>query len=438
MQTAFVELADALCASIEGNEQLLLGFSGEQSDFVRLNHNKVRQAGSVEQRVLRISLVHGQRHSSASIVLSGDQEADLSRGKQSLHALREQIPFLPEDPHLLFNEEVSSSSFEGPNDLPSAADAIDQVVEAGEGLDLVGIWASGGIHQGFANSMGQRNWFSTHSFNLDWSVYHQTDKASKNGYAGTSWDEDELRRRMMKARTELEVLRRPARTIEPGAYRVYLAPSALEEITGLLSWGGFGLKAQRSKRSPLLRAVQGETQLDKRFNLSEHTGAGLTPDFGESGFRKPTRTPLFRDGVYAEPLVSPRSSKEYGVPTTGGQEAPASLELEGGTLERDQLLSELGTGVWINNLWYLNYSDLPACRMTGMTRFTTLWVENGEIVAPLNVMRFDDSFYRIFGDGLAGLTRERELLLSASTYGKRSTSSSLLPGALVDGFRFTL
>lgn len=438
MQTAFVELADALCASLTGNEQLLLGFSGEQSDFVRLNHNKVRQAGHVEQRILQISLVQGRRHSSATVVLSGDQASDVARGNQTLRDLREQIPLLPEDPHLLFNEEVSSSDHKGPNDLPAAADAIDEVVAAGEGLDLVGIWASGGIHQGFANSMGQRNWFSTHSFNLDWSVYHRADKASKNGYAGTSWDGEELLRRMAKARAELEVLRRPARTIEPGSYRVYLAPSALEEITGLLSWGGFGLKAQRSKRSPLLRAVQGETQLDTRFNLSEHTGAGLTPDFGESGFRKPSRTPLFKDGVYANPLVSPRSSKEYGVPTTGGGESPESLDLEGGTLERDHLLAELGTGVWINNLWYLNYSDLPACRMTGMTRFTTLWVENGEVVAPLNVMRFDDSFYRMFGDGLAGLTRERELLLSASTYGKRSTGSALLPGALIDGFRFTL
>jgi len=102
------------------------------------------------------------------------------------------------------------------------------------------------------------------------------------------------------------------------------------------------------------------------------------------------------------------------------------------------VLKELGTGLWINNLWYLNYSDRPACKMTGMTRFATLWVEGGEVVAPVNVMRFDDSVFRILGEGLVDLTAEPQLMLSAMTYGKRDMGSSCLPGALVDGFCLTL
>jgi len=440
MQSDFETLADDLCASIPGHEVLLLSFDGETSDFVRLNHGKVRQAGRVEQRVLNLQLVHGSRHSSAAVVLSGDHAADTSRCLATLSELRSQLPLLPEDPHLLFNAEVSSGTHVGANTLPDAADAIDEIVAAGEGLDLVGIWASGGVHQGFANSLGQRNWFTTHSFNFDWSLYHQADKASKNSYAGTEWDSDEFARTMAKARTELDVLRRPARTIEPGAYRVYLAPSAVDEITGLLSWGGFGLKALKSKRSPLLRAAEGKASFSASVTLSEHTGAGLSPDFGPSGFRKPARTTLFENGAFSQTLVSPRSGAEFGAVTTGasGREAPQSLEMEAGDLSTDDMLQSLGTGIWVNNLWYLNYSDLPACRMTGMTRFATLWVEDGEIVSPLNVMRFDDSVYRMLGEGLVGLTRERELLLSASTYGKRSTDSALLPGALIDGLRFTL
>ena len=37
--------------------------------------------------------------------------------------------------------------------------------------------------------------------------------------------------------------------------------------------------------------------------------------------------------------------------------------------------------VYVNNVWYLNYSDRSACRMTGMTRFATFWVEHGVIQA---------------------------------------------------------
>ena len=73
-----------------------------------------------------------------------------------------------------------------------------------------------------------------------------------------------------------------------------------------------------------------------------------------------------------------------------------------------------------------------------MTRFATFWVEDGEIVAPLQVMRFDDSAIRLFGDGLVALGAESELGMSTSTYFRRATGSTRVPGALVDGFRFTL
>ena len=104
----------------------------------------------------------------------------------------------------------------------------------------------------------------------------------------------------------------------------------------------------------------------------------------------------------------------------------------------DDVLSELDTGVYVNQLWYTNYSDRAAGRITGMTRFATFWVEGGQIVAPLNVMRFDESIYRMFGENLLALTAERDFIPDSETYEARTTSSMRLPGALIDNFRFTL
>ncbi len=73
-----------------------------------------------------------------------------------------------------------------------------------------------------------------------------------------------------------------------------------------------------------------------------------------------------------------------------------------------------------------------------MTRFATFWVENGRIAAPLNVMRFDETAYRALGENLLALTADRDFLPSSETYGGRSTDSVRLPGALIEGFRFTL
>ena len=73
-----------------------------------------------------------------------------------------------------------------------------------------------------------------------------------------------------------------------------------------------------------------------------------------------------------------------------------------------------------------------------MTRFASFWVEGGEIRAPLNVMRFDDSAYRMLGSELEALTRERDLILQGGTYGARNTMATRTPGALLRDFALTL
>jgi predicted Zn-dependent protease len=102
------------------------------------------------------------------------------------------------------------------------------------------------------------------------------------------------------------------------------------------------------------------------------------------------------------------------------------------------VFSTLDTGLYISNLWYCNFSDRNHCRITGMTRFACLWVEQGRPVAPVNVMRFDESIYHILGDCLEGLTREHEYILDPGSYTWRSHASARLPGALVNDFTLTL
>jgi predicted Zn-dependent protease len=178
--------------------------------------------------------------------------------------------------------------------------------------------------------------------------------------------------------------------------------------------------------------------LASTVSLREHHARGLAPVFTGSGFIKPEQVQLIESGRYKDCLVSPRSAMEYASVTNAGSEYPCALDLAGGDLAEEKILSELGTGLYINNLWYLNFSDRNACQLTGMTRFACFWVEDGEIQAPINVMRFDDSVYDLFGANLLSLTSERDFILDASSYGQRSNSSMELPGALVKAMCFTL
>lgn len=434
MKARFFELSELLFKGLEGKEVLLCNFGGERSDFVRFNQAKVRQAGSVEQSAITLRLLRGQRQASATV--TGNEIEDL---KSMLARLRETLDALPDDPWLLINEKPQSTSSERRGVLAPAQSVVDSVVGKAKGHDLVGFYAGGTIYRGFANSLGQRNWHEVDSFNFDWSLYREGDRAVKTSYAGFEWEEGIFAEKLAAAAEQLALLGKARKQILPGEYRAYLAPRALDELVGLLSWGGFSARARATRQSPLLRMQEGQ-RLSPKIYLFERTAEGLAPDFQSDGFVKPAAVMLMEGGELRESLVSPRSAREYGLATNAanGGEAPEALDLLSGDLKEVDVLAALDTGLYISNLWYLNFSDRPAGRITGMTRFATFWLERGRLVAPVGPMRFDDSIYRMLGENLLDLTNDRELLLDPSTYEARSTSSARLPGALLRSLRFTL
>ncbi len=440
MQTYFYQIADYVQTLVHAGEVALSNLSAEESNFVRFNKCAVRQAGSIKQIGLTVSLIANKRRAESRLTLSGMVESDEALLRVALETLRRDLAELPEDPYLLFNETPQSSENIGQSALPADADMLEQILSAGHGKDLVGVFASGAMYKGFANTLGQRNWHRVDNFNLEWCLYHTADKAVKSSYAGTHWDQATLKAKMSEASTKLSILQRAPKILAPGQYRAYLSPTAVNEIVGLMAWGGFGEKSQRNKQSPLMKLQDGSASLHSSIHLNENTKDGVAPSFQSDGFIKTPQVPLIRAGKHVGALISPRSAREFGIATNGanGGESPESLDLAAGTLANADVHKSLGTGIMIGNLWYLNYSDRTSCRMTGMTRFATFWVENGEIVAPLNVMRFDDSAYRVLGENLLGLTQERDWILDSSSYSERSTGSARLPGALVKDFSLTL
>jgi predicted Zn-dependent protease len=440
MKTYFYELVDFVGARLQGSEQYQCWYSAEASDFVRFNRSAIRQSGHVRQAALTLHLINGRRHGSATAALAGHLEADSATIEQLMATLRAQLPDLPEDPHLLVATEVHSTEFIEPSRLPDAAVIVDQVLRAATGVDLVGILAMGPMMRGFANAAGQRNWHQSATFNLGWSLYQSRDKAVKCAYAGSDWSSLEFAAKMQDATAQLALLQRPPVTVKPGAYRAFLTPTALQEIIGMFNWDGLSEKSLRTHQSSLRRMRDDGVRLNPAITLCEDTLGGVAPGFGADGFIKPPRTALIEQGVLTGSMISPRTAMEYGLVNNGAGsgEAMVSMDLAGGTLPMANALAELGTGIFVSNLWYLNFSDRASCRITGMTRFATFWVEDGEIKAPLNVMRFDESVFRLLGDKLLALTTERELLIDSDSWGERANGSARLPGALVKDFMFVL
>jgi predicted Zn-dependent protease len=444
MESYFDELARDLDGLREAGETHTAHLAGETSDFVRFNRGRIRQPGTVTQAYLHVDLIRGSTHAAQTIALAGDLATDRAAIAGAIADLRRLLPDLTPDPHLdIATEPVSSRHVVGAP-LPAAESIVDTVIAEARDLDFVGLYAGGPVYRGFANSYGQRNWHVASCFNLQWSLYYRADKAVKCAYSGLAWDAEAFAATMAEARDELARIAQPAKALGPGRCRAYLAPAAMEEIAGMLAWDGFSARALATRQSPLTRMHGPEgTALDPAVTMREAITEGIAPAFQSEGYPRPAEVPLIENGRLVGALVSPRTAREFAAAFgssngANAHEMPEALAMAGGTLPIADALAALDTGLWIGNLHYLNFSDRNACRLTGMTRFATFWVERGRIVAPVDVLRFDDTLDRMLGTNLEALTTETEFLLASETYRQRSLSSVRLPGALLAEMAFTL
>ena len=312
------------------------------------------------------------------------------------------------------------------------------MLEAAQGTDLVGIYAAGPVWRGFANSEGQRNWHETTTFNMQWSLYYRADKAVKTSHAGFAWDGAALAQKMDGARERLALIAvRQSRLRRGNTVRF---SSRRRWTTSRVCCAGAASRPRACDAAEPARTDATGERLDARVSLTEDTAGGVAPVVPVRRLRSPVEREPGRRGALVGSLVSraPHASSAFPRTAPTAKSRPSRWRWRPETLAQKDALDALGTGLAIGNLHYLNYSDRPACRMTGMTRFATFWVEDGKIVAPVDVLRFDDTIYRMLGSNLEALTAETELLLDAGTYGCRKLSSLRLPGALVAEMAFTL
>ena len=441
MRDYFENIAQKLFKNIQKDEFLILNFDAEVSNFVRLNKAKIRQPGNVKQISMSLSLSNRDKRNLKSYVrLNGSFDKDLSTLIKTLNYLRRELPDLPKDPYLLFSKSVQSTEVSDDKKYINDEENLDYILPKIASLDLVGIYSSGYIYTGLANSLGQFNWHSDYSFSFDYSIYNENNNAIKLNYSSKKWNNEKFEANLDQGIKKLKILSQSPRTIAKGEYTVYLEPSALNEIIDMMSWGGFSYKANKIGTSPLHLLSKGEKTLHASVSIDENIKGGISANFSSDGFIKPDVINMIKDGEFTESLTSPRSSLEYSVAHNASSisEYPYSIDMRAGAIDDDAILSTINNGLYISNLWYLNFSDRNNARMTGLTRFGCFVVENGQLTAPINTMRFDDSVYSMLCENLIGLTSNRELLIDSGTYEERSTSSARLPGAIVNKFKMTL
>ena len=444
-ETVFSQLLEAIGhrLSAQPDTDFTLSLTGETSQFTRFSQAKVRQTGQVRDGKLRLTLSTADRTATASVPFVGEFEADWTIAQRALASLQQDLPQLPVDPYVVrptVAETRQTREVRSGRLLASSTVAKTLISPVSE-LDFSGLYAAGTAYRAYGDSAGNHHWFETPAFTLDYSLFgDRPGQAVKGILAGHQWDPAAYARSIEAAQRQLALLARPIKAVARGAYRTYLAPTAVADLVDTLVWGGLGEAALRQGNSAFSKLAQGEASLSEQFSLQEDFQRTAVPRFNESGAIAPLRLPIIQAGRWINALVSDRSAKEYDKLSNAAnrQESMRAPAVAPGQMPEHEVLARLDTGLYLSNLHYLNWSDLTAGRITGMTRYACFWVERGEIVAPIENLRFDDNLYRFLGEGLMALSDHPTFAPTVDTYEQRSLGGLWTPGMLIDQFRYTL
>jgi predicted Zn-dependent protease len=438
-EESFNRVCERLFSQLQPEEYLIVQLRAENTHFIRFNNAKVRQSGIVIDGEVSLKFITNQRINSANFPLTGDVYTDLDTAEEILAYLRSEISSLPEDPYIILPQNQGESHEVYSGKLLSPELAVEEILTPVQGLDFTGLYAGGAIIRANYNSLGQKHWFATDSFFIDYSLINANHKAIKGIFSCRDWDLSLYKHQIAYNLEQLKKLDLPVKEIKPGNYRTYLAPAAVADLLSMFSWGGISEASLQQGDSALAKLKQGR-YLSPFFNLKENFSSGNVPRFNDLGEMSAMELPLIVEGKLVNTLISSRTALEYGLKSNyaNSSEALRAPEIASGSLTETDILSAIGTGLYISNLHYLNWSDRTLGRITGMTRYGCFWVENGEITATIKDLRFDDSLYSFFGGNLLALTDLREFIPRTGTYESRSLGGVLVPGALVNNFTFTL
>ncbi|MEH1765508.1 TldD/PmbA family protein [Nostoc sp.] len=440
LEVSFNRLIESLLIKKAEDEQFTVRLSSEISQFTRFNHAKVRQTGCVADGWIELTLMKEQRNSVRQFPFTGNWEVDWQLAYTALQELRDELILLPIDPYLVLPSGNNTSREINSGNLLAAEAVVPTVLELVAELDFTGIYAGGVVIKAYGDSSGQKHWFATDSFTLDYSLFSTSGQAVKGTFAGSDWDKSAYIAKISEAKKQLELLARPVKELPRGQYKTYFAPAAVADLLLMLSWGSVSEADIQQGNSSLAALWRKEKQLSPAFNLKENFQRGLVPRFNELGEIAAPELSVIEKGYLVNTLVNSRTAKEYQKIANGanGSETLRAPEVSPGNLVFEQILPSLDTGLYVSNLHYLNWSDRHTGRITGMTRYACFWVENGEIVAPIENLRFDESLYRFWGENLLDLTNFQEFIPEVGTYESRQLGGSLVPGMLVEDFTYTL
>ncbi len=441
----FQTICSQVFDSLKKNEQLTVYLEGENSQYFRFNDSKLRQSGIIEDYAVTISLFSGKKSLQSSTTLSSDIKSSVSNLTNEINALRDPLSLIPENDFTCFPDPFESLDIVKSGQLPKREEILEALMDTISSDNLTGVWTSGKIFRACSTSEGTNHWFEKDSFIFDFSLIDAQENMVKVLFPGSNWDKSKFVAAFHEASEKLKLMNKPKIELKPGKYRVWFEPNAVADFVDMFNWNGVSESSFRNGSSCLLKLRNSDTRLSNLFSLNESFSSLSTAPFNSRG-EVSEDVAIIQNGILSNTLVNAKTALEYKISSNFAEEPNSwgmgeymrSPHMEAGDIDNEERLEKLGTGIFISNIHYLNWSDTLGGRITGLTRYACYWVEDGKLVAPIKTMRFDDSFYNFFGSNLEGVGKEVLARPVIETYDGRNPGETTCPGILVKDFELTL
>jgi predicted Zn-dependent protease len=329
----------------------------------------------------------------------------------------------------------------GPDDR---ADLVAAFTAAGNGLPTAGFCETRVDERFFANSAGQRAACQYTSAALDAICRGGGGDGVGATYSSRLGDIDAAALGAMAAGRA----RRGAGAVElpAGIYEVVLEPRAVAYLLEFYSLYAFNGRAVNENRSFI---APGEAQLDPAVTIWDDATdpRQIGAVFDSEGTPKRS-TPLVRAGVVTSVCHDRRTAAAAGPGTSTTGHANAGFESFGavatnlflGATDGDgrppeALVSEVGRGLLISDLWYTRVLDPKTLVVTGLTRNGVFLIEHGEIGPAVANLRFTQSYALALSPGnVLGVGSNGQLQVAA---GGARTGTMHAPSLRLAQWHFT-
>ncbi len=376
-------------------------FSGGERSATRFANSSITANLIEKDQEIAVTVVYGQKTASASTHQFDD--AALKRTIDQVQAMAKRKPDNPElmplvkppQPYVAVEATAPDAVNFGPAERAKMVKASTDICEK-KGVLGAGYIPKMHWTDAIANSEGLFSYFryAEASFILTCRTPDQTG----SGWAGTTGMK-QVGNIDAVALTEVaadKALRsRKPRALEPGNYTVILEPRPAARYLSLML-GAFNARNADEGRSFMSGKERGTTRVGEKVFGENFT---LRSEIGNPILRQ---TPVGQDGLAAKPITwvdkgvvknlfydrywAQRQKKEPTATT-----ANMSLVMEGGTSTIDEMIKSTKRGLLVSFFWYIRAVDAQTLLNTGMTRDGLFLIENGEIVAPVQNFRWNES-----------------------------------------------